>query len=630
MITPEQARAELQRRKQGGTTTPVATSSVTPEQARAELEKRRKAQDNIAGDFKKRTDKGADIIVKSWDGKRSNLEASLGVLGQGAGFIGDLTGRAISAVTPDPIGELALKPIRAVAQSRFGQAIGRNYMALPERARENIEAVGNIATIVPIAKGAQVAAQGATKATTATVGAGARATTAVGRDLLGKTTGVGGGTLSAGFGAVRKSPESAQVFTKALRGEFAPEQIVQEAKDALGKIKQARTDDYVTRLNTLKQSKETLDVSPVVKEVDTQLNKFGVVKTPEGLDFSRSALRFDKKAQDEIQTIVNEMSNFGLRQGDRTVIGVDSLKRALGDLYSDSSSARAFTQAVKSKTSDILKKINGYEDLVNNYAKSTELIDEVSKSLSLGDKAMIDTGFRKLTSALRTNNEARKQLIDELDKIAGSQLTAKIAGQQLSEKLPRGLSGTLTGIGTVGAGLSGVSIPLLLAAGLTTSPRVIGEFIKGLGYSARQVDKIIDYFRKTSSSRSAANLNTANISTNNINSRINSIPQSLPPRGNVSSELSTPTLSDELINASVASKLPPRTVERMKPNFTPELNKNIAEIIDVQRGVKKVSPQKAIELEADMTSIIEDFGFAIPSTKAARIRLLERIYNKEI
>ena len=68
----------------------------------------------------------------------------------------------------------------------------------------------------------------------------------------------------------------------------------------------------------------------------------------------------------------------------------------------------------------------------------------------------------------------------------------------------------------------------------------------------------------------------------------------------------------------------------MKPNFTPELKKNIAEIIDAQRGIKKVSPEKMIELEADMSSIIEDFGLTLPRTKAGRLKLLDLIYNQAI
>ena len=90
------------------------------------------------------------------------------------------------------------------------------------------------------------------------------------------------------------------------------------------------------------------------------------------------------------------------------------------------------------------------------------------------------------------------------------------------------------------------------------------------------------------------------------------------------------TLSNDLIEASVASKLPPKTIPKSKPNFTPELKKNIAEIIDAQRGISKVSPEKMIELEADMTSIIEDFGFSIPKTKSAQITLLEKIFNGKI
>lgn len=71
-------------------------------------------------------------------------------------------------------------------------------------------------------------------------------------------------------------------------------------------------------------------------------------------------------------------------------------------------------------------------------------------------------------------------------------------------------------------------------------------------------------------------------------------------------------------------------VPKTHSNFTPELKKNIADIIDTQRGIKKVSPEKMIELEADMSSIIEDFGFAVPKTKAARLKLLDSIYKGTI
>lgn len=463
--------------------------------------------------FQQRVDKGADIIEKGAKGERTNTEVGIGLIGQGAGYIGDLAGKAISAVTPDVIGDMALKPIKAIAESPVGEFIGDTYNKLPERAKDNLEAVGNIAGLLPVGKGAQLGVKGATKA----VGGTAKGVSTIATETLGKTTGTGSGVLRAGFNAVREGGDSAEAFSRAIKGELSPAQIVEEAKGALGKMKQQRTDEYVSRLEKLKQSKETLDVSPVVKEVDNQLNKFGVLKTPQGLDFSRSTLRFDKKAQQEIQTIVDEMASFGLREGDRTVIGVDSLKRALADLYSDSSSARAFTQAVSSKTRDILGKVEGYDDLTKNYALKTDVINDVTKSLSLGDKASIDTAFKKLNSSLRTNNEARQQLIKELDEVAGTKLSAKIAGQQLSEKLPRGLMGTVTSTGVIGGAFAGMSIPLLLTAAITTSPRIVGEIIRGLGYTARQTDKIVNYLRNSVSKPSTAIPSNANIPTSNIN-----------------------------------------------------------------------------------------------------------------
>jgi len=89
------------------------------------------------------------------------------------------------------------------------------------------------------------------------------------------------------------------------------------------------------------------------------------------------------------------------------------------------------------------------------------------------------------------------------------------------------------------------------------------------------------------------------------------------------------SLSKEIIDSSVSSKLPPKKVVRTNSEVTPELKENISEIINAFRKQTKVSADKMIELEADMGSIIEDFGFAIPKTRAEQIKILDVIYNRK-
>jgi hypothetical protein len=211
-----------------------------------------------------------------------------------------------------------------------------------------------------------------------------------------------------------------------------------------------------------------------------------------GLDFSRSALRFNTQAQKDITQIFETMKDFGLRKGDRSAVGIDNLKQALGDLYTPSGQARAFVQSVKDTTRKVLSGIKGYDELSKNYGQKSDLIDELVKGLSLGDKTSVDTSFRKLTSALRQNNEFRQELIQELDKATGGSLLPKIAGQQLSSWTPRGLAGTVAGVGGTAGAVTGNFLPVIKALALS-SPRLVGELTNILGISARKGKLLIDF-----------------------------------------------------------------------------------------------------------------------------------------
>lgn len=322
-------------------------------------------------------------------------------------------------------------------------------------------------------------------------------TGAIARETLGKTTGAGAGAIQEGLRASVAGGEKAKAFTSALRGGTTPEAIVDEAKAGLQTIIQDRRNTYLSQLEKIAGNKESLDISPIIKQVGDNLEKFNIGVAENGtLDFSRSALRFNTQAQKDITQIVDTMKGYGTQAGDRTAVQVDNLKQALSDLYSPSGQARAFVEAVRKTTREVLSQVPGYDELARNYSDKTELIQDISKGLSLGDKANIDTSFKKLTSALRQNNEFRQELVQELDQATGGYLSSKIAGQQLSPLLPRGLSGILGTVGGAGALTTGVGLAKLLPAIVAFSPRAVGELVVALGFTGNKAKLLTEFLTK--------------------------------------------------------------------------------------------------------------------------------------
>lgn len=316
-------------------------------------------------------------------------------------------------------------------------------------------------------------------------------------ETLGVSTGAGYGAIKEAFNAASAGGERAKAYTDALRGKTLPEDIVDEAKSSLGQIISDRSKSYSDQLAQItKGSTKSFDISPVQKKLDSMLGDFNVEKNPDtgALDFSRSpGLGRYKTDLNDIQDVLD---NWGSKPGDRTVVGIDKLKQTLDDFRRGTADSRkfdSFVTALRNSAKDIIKDEPGYSKLVGDYSEKTGLIKDIQKGLSLGDKTSIDTGFRKLTTALRTNNEFRKELIDELDKASGGFLSSKVAGQQLSEALPRGLARQIEGFGAAGAVLSGVGIIPLLKVAAFASPRVVGEIVNALGLSKSLFTQLLDH-----------------------------------------------------------------------------------------------------------------------------------------
>ncbi len=383
----------------------------------------------------------------------------------------------IGAAAAPVLGKLAplAGKVAAGAASGYGFDVGNNLA--------NAKPVGE-----SLQPGAATVVGGALPIIPKVIGAAARGA----GESLGVSTGTGYGVIKEAFNAASAGGKQSQEFTDALRGKVAPEQIVDEAKSSLGQIVNNRSQGYQQLLKSIKGSSAKLDVSPVKTELDNQLEKFQIKAGPKGvLNFANSTIA-DKAEQSKVQNIYNDVSRWASGKGDNSPLGVDTLKRRIGGYFSPNSDVRSLVTGVKNSAKKVLSDTPGYTPAMKAYADASDTIEEIQKGLSLGNKASIDTSFRKLTSALRTNNEFRKELIGELDKASGGFLSSKIAGQQLNEVLPRGIARQIEGFGAGGLLLTGSGIVPLLQIAAVSSPRSVGEIVNALGLSKRVFNGLID------------------------------------------------------------------------------------------------------------------------------------------
>lgn len=396
-----------------------------------------------------------------------------------------------------PYGTVA-KGATAVAKPLLGKTLGKlaGNVASGVAGGYGVDVGANLASGKTggeaLKPGVGTALGGAIPGVPAVLGAGARA---VG-ESLGVSTGTGYGVIKEALQASSAGGERAKAFTEALRGRTAPDKIVEEARSALSDVVKNRSKAYTEGLDTLKTSTKQFDTTPVAEKFNSLLEDSGVSFSKKGVpDFSRSPGlgRYER----DLTQMSKVIADWGKKKGDLTITGIDKLKQTIDEFRYGTQDARRFDRfvtALRNETKALGKNEPGYLKMVSGYEESTGLIKEIARGLSLGNASQTDTAFRKLSSVLRTNNEFRKELIDELNKASGGYLTSSIAGQQLSEALPRGLARQIEGFGALGAVATGGKpvILTLLKLAAFGSPRIVGEMVNALGISKRVFMQLID------------------------------------------------------------------------------------------------------------------------------------------
>lgn len=302
---------------------------------------------------------------------------------------------------------------------------------------------------------------------------------------LGLTTGVGATPIKEAFKAGVKGGESAQTLAKNLREQVAKTDVLDTAMSNLDSMRDALSKQYRSGMMDISKDASILKFGGIDESLTkaNELGKFkGQVTNPKAAE-----------SIDEVNQLVNNWKNLNPAEF-HTPEGLDALKRQVGGVleslpFEQKTARKAVGDVYNSIKREIEKQAPTYATVMKDYSQGMDTISEIKRSLSLGEKASVDTGMRKLQSLMRnnvsTNYGNRLDLARALEAQGGQEIMPALAGQSLSSVAPRGLAGLGPVATTVGSLSSGNLAPLALLP--LESPRVVGEAALAAGKAARPV-----------------------------------------------------------------------------------------------------------------------------------------------
>jgi hypothetical protein len=315
--------------------------------------------------------------------------------------------------------------------------------------------------------------------TAKTVGAAGKAVAPV----LGMTTGAGTEAFKQAYRAGREGGTALEQFRSNITGTAPMTDVLDMAKQNLANMNQAKQAQYRSGMVNIKGDKTVLDFKGIDSAVNTAQNKT-VYK----------GKVINERAAAELQTVKDIVDDWKAQNPTdfHTPEGLDALKQKIGDVlegipYEQKQARAAVGGVYDSVKSEITKQAPTYSKVMREYSEASELIKEIERSLSLGQKASAETATRKLQSLMRknvnTNFGQRVSLGKELS-AAGSDIFPALAGQALSDWTPMGIQRATSPLTALGAFQAG-GFPLATASLLASSPRLMGETAFGAGLLSR-------------------------------------------------------------------------------------------------------------------------------------------------
>lgn len=234
---------------------------------------------------------------------------------------------------------------------------------------------------------------------------------------------------------------------------------IAKAQKAVTELYQQRSTDYTRRMEKLKRNPEALSFDDVEKSIEGVRN----IGRHKGIDISSAA-----DVWDQVDAKTMEFFNKGLN----TIEDFDAMKRAVGnirDTYQRGTPQyRVANDVVKAINNTIVDKAPIYANIMNDYRVASDVLSDVTASLSTGAKSA-DTTLNKLRRVASGKGARGRTVLDLLESTpSGKGLGNVLAGQTMSSPEAGGLTPTISA-GTAMA--AGSPEPLL---GAFMSPRALG------------------------------------------------------------------------------------------------------------------------------------------------------------
>ncbi len=319
-------------------------------------------------------------------------------------------------------------------------------------------------------------------------------------------SGAGAPALEEAYGAGLAGGPRAQAFRDNITGRAQLTDVVDEAKQGLANMRQQRSAAYNREMDRLRLSENQFDERDRILDfgdIDKAVNDAEKVQTFSGRHGAGPTQVLDPGANDVRTAMTDQIEHWkGLPPADyHTAEGLDALKKQLYNTMRSTqpgTPARAAGQRIYNAVKGTIAQYYPvYTEIMGQYQQASQELDEVTRALSLGEKATADTSLKKLQSLLRDNVSTsfahRAQLGQRLVEAGAPNLRSALAGQALQTFTPRGLGkhamqnlipaitgmlgyGTHGGIGAAAG--AAATLPFMM-------PRVVGEGAYAAGATRR-------------------------------------------------------------------------------------------------------------------------------------------------
>ena len=440
-----------------------------------------------------------NMITQALEAAKHPVDTLSGLARAGAGGLDYLTGGILKETSPKERAinkEIAKKVGEDYAQYGTWEGAKRKFAEHPESVLSDLSTVlggagmatkgtklGNLLTtaseytnpLKPVEAVANLAGKGIGGVTTG---------------LIGTTTGTSPETLRTAYQAGK---EGNPAYWENLTGKANMEDVVDQARMGLQKMRQVKNEAYKSSMEALKNDKTMLGF----EDVDNSLNEaYKQFAHGEGGLIKNTKV---KSVLDDVNNALNEWKNSD-NPLTRTPQAFDDMKQRVGGILEslpfNEKTARTAVGKVYNSIKDTIKaQAPTYEKTMKDYGEAAKLVDDIQSAFSLKDTNAMDTAIRKLQSLTRnnasTNYGNRLKLAEELKNVGGQDIMPALAGQATNDWFPRGMIGKGEELGVLGTLINNPSkAGRVLATLPIMSPKIMGATYYGLGKAAGKTPEL--------------------------------------------------------------------------------------------------------------------------------------------